>query len=325
VKVRFQIVVVLLFLHRPALADVFLNKVEVASTSTDKLLNVLSSSVAPGGDRNVVLNGSEFSVRRVVNPEGDGGAFYRYWSDLSENEVDVVKRAESLVGQLSFDRLDALLQQRPPLLPIEENLSTVLEAADEVASRHAAFISSAVSKHIESAFAYETLQWRGIARIPVRALSPVSPLGELSIEDGFILLSEKIPESQASSAFWFIRFNDGFNLIDMFREYDGDAPGEPAYIPKFPLSKRTMTFHEDANKWFSSSWSYESAGSLESHVRHYRDNHIELGFKPMSNALHGENYALLQFRNNRFESIVFIERVGVNAMVTLQKRGVYSQ
>jgi len=306
-------------------ADVFLNRTEAVATHTDDLLNVLSSSMVPGGDRDVVLNGNRFSVRRLVRPHGDGSVFHKFWTRVSEVNADGITSAEAIIEKLSFDEIDAYIEQRVPLRPIEQNFTSLAETTLETVGEHVAIIKDTLSDDIESAFAYETPQWRAVARIPVRALVSDSPFAKVAVEDGYILLAEKLADSTQSTAFWFMRFGEDFNLLDIFRDYKADAPGEAAYVPRYPQSKRVMTFEESANGWHSRTWSYESNSGIESHVRHYRDEHSKAGFRQMNNPVVGASYAILQFRNPASESTVFIDRTGTDTIATLQLRNMYAQ
>lgn len=303
-------------------ADVYFDMEETLASKTDAIVDVLSSSVVPGGVRRISINGSKMLVRRFANPAGDDSAFYSVWNDVKQSKTDSLQDILTVTNEYD-PNIAALLNEDLKDKPLED-WSPLLKDSTLFAFNQAIRLKNKVADSIETAFGYETSQHRIIASVPIKALDAQSRLARLDSEDGYLFLSEKTSGTTVSSAFWQLQFDSEFNLLDMIGATDGDVKGIDTSVKRYPGSKMTMTFSEDTNGWRSKSWSYESKGDVLNHISHYADAMSNEGFKRESNLILENDYALLQFSSAQQEATVFVELLdpsNQSIQVTLQMRG----
>ena len=309
----------------PSYADVYLDSEQALRDKTDALVDVLSNSVSPGGNRAVSINGVDLRVRRYANVAGDKSEFYRVWQDAKVKKLEANIRVLEIVK--THDPVQAAIAEQAPYKPIAENYKQIIKIGEQFAQKQASLLKNRVLDSLETPFAYETAQHRVIAKIPVKAIDADSVLVRESAGDGYLFLSEKLPKSTVSTGFWQIEMGENFTFSQLFgassEDGNDDVEGGEPSIPRFPGSRLSMVYTEDANAWQSGSWSYESSGDILSHLTHYIAAFESAGFRKESNSIVESKLGLVQFASKNEEATLFVELLNPldhSVQVTLQIR-----
>jgi len=302
-------------------ADVYLDKTISLQDNTDSLVAVLSESVVPGGVRRVSLNGNEILVKRFANPSGDNSAFYETWKNVAAQKKNANNEILSVVNE--DDPVWDMVTKKGPYRPVVENIPLLLTVAESFGKKRSEKVRRLVIDAVETPFAYETINHRVIASIPIKAIDAESTLAENDSDDGYLFLSEKSPDTTQSSAFWQLQFDENFTFSDIFGQKGQDVNGQEPDIARYPGSVMSMAYSENANEWNSKSWSYESTGDVLSHITHYISAFDRAGFSKESKAVVHADYGLIQFANAKNEATLFVEKTEKHThdiQITLQVR-----
>ena len=315
------LVVFLLPLPIMTYADVYVDSQITLQDNTDALVDILNSSVVPGGVRSVSINGNDLLVKRFANPGGDDSEFYHVWKAAEASKLAANTRILSVVD--SEDPVEAMLSQQAPYLLTSTNKPLLIEEGFKFANRQSLKLKELVIDAIEKPFTYETDQFRVIASIPVSTISAGSVLARDNLEPGYLFLSEKRPGTTVSNAFWQMQFGENFSLANLFKGNNKILEKQESQIQRYPKSKLTLAFEEKTADWYSRSWSYESKGDVLSHVSHYVDAFAASGFSRESQPLVESDYALLRFSSPTEEATLLVERISEqnqSIQITLQMR-----
>jgi len=304
----------------------------VLARGTDSLFELVSSSARPGGTRTVELNGQNMVVLRLVKPGGDDGEYSKLWHAVAEQQDKMIDY-ERLEELLTPKKTLQLLTKQSPFKTIITQASLLKKTIDEEAEKIEANGRALVIERLEQVSAYETHNWRGMAKIPVSAIDPSSPLATAPPTDGFIIIAEKNTDSQVSDSFWMFRFGEDFNILDALggeREGAEDdaqansADKESSFpLDLYPDSKVVMSFSEETKGWESDLWSVESRGDVLSHVAHYIASFESAGYEATNVRSAQSDYALMQFRKPGIESTLFVDLINPlthEVQVTLQNK-----
>lgn len=302
-------------------ADVFFDSQKNIQDNTDALVDVLNSSVVPGGVRSVKVNGSDLRVRRFANPSGDKSEFYNVWMHAAEKKQAANDEIFTVLDEQ--DPIYSAFKDEIPYTALLKDLNKLMSIGDDFAESQSAMLKELVVDAVETPFSYETQQHRVIASVPVKAIDPNSTLARETPSNGYLFLSEKLPGSTVSKAFWQIEFGENFSFPDLFGRDGDDVKGVDSPIPRYPGSKLSMTFSEKTGDWNSQNWSYESQGDVLSHMTHYVNAFDLAGFGKESNSVVRSDYGLVQFANQTKEATLFVELTDPltqSVQVTLQVR-----
>ena len=301
----------------------------VLEKGTDSLFNLVSSSARPGGTRTVELNGQKMVVLRLVRPKGDDGEFAKLWHAVREKQDKAVDygRLEEL---LTPKRTIQLLTKQSPLKTIVSEGSLLMETLEEETEKIESNGRALVIERLEQVSAYETRNWRSLAKIPVSTIDQSSSLVTAPPTDGFIIIGEKNTDSQVSNSFWMFRFGEDFNILDaMGGEREDASQSKPVDkessfpLDMYPKSKVVLSFFEETKGWKSDLWSVESRGDVLSHVSHYIASFENAGYEATNVRSAQADFALMQFRKPGIESTLFVDLVNPSThevQVTLQNK-----
>lgn len=302
-----------------ALADVYQDR-QLTQNEAFSLTRLLGHSVTPGGSRQITINGNPLLVKRHALPGRDKGtaildgieAGYESSFDhsslpLLDPDLSRPDRSEGIAAR--YDSLDSLVVTQAPT-----------EAVTSEADRMVAEERAAIVAQLERPFRYRAGIWDIYARIPVAALKPDSVLVGLPASDGFIYMAELSPDK--SQGYWEIRFGDNFHLGAILSDHKGDAPGYDPPLERFPGTRRTLTYEEQANNWISSSWSFEGRGRVAEQSEHYVRQYEQMGFVRKAIGANDDKEVMVQMARGSEQAVVYVVNTGQGqrpVQVTIQQ------
>ena len=128
---------------------------------------------------------------------------------------------------------------------------------------------------------------------------------------GFLLLATRTERAPATDV-WLLHFDEDFRPLEYTVEGDreaagGDIPG----VERYPGSRRTLTLSEISPTGRVHNVTYLGGGSVDDHVRHYRDVFTRMGLHEAPSTTHREG-VVLRFRDAEREATVFVARAPVS-------------
>lgn len=276
----------------------------------DRLLtlsSLLPKSLRPGGTRDLTVNGSRLLVTRHI-----------------------VDRREKLSKAMTHDMKARFLAYPERGFNYQELEELIALGEDQGKAKSQEVVEKLVQQEIdrirtafELPFSFSAGPWRAIARIPVSAIDPDSLLAETPVTEGYILFAEESKEPRPFYDLWELRFQEGFQLLDVVGGGGGDAVGDDfELVPRLPNSRRTLTYEENADHWYTKTWSYEAGGSVNTAFAYYIEALKDVGFEARLAEASSEAEKLAFLKRNDQEVVVHILDTGeppLPVQVTIQR------
>ena len=265
-----------------AYGDVFMKDAQLLLPSDQGI------TATPGGRRTMCLNNSCYTATRVYTDKDVHDTFSQRWQSLNAGNRAVEAKAirQRIFQQQIEDQVD----------PDSDTESFTVKRFVKKALDHHYASHELINKTLEAPFAFESGGWHSIARLPVSAISQNSRLGSLDITDGYIMMKD--PAQNSMTGYWVLRFLPGFNLLNIFSDHNGDAPGaDPDRIVRSPQTRRILHFSEKADRWEAQNWVYEGSGSPSLHADYYRQHFALLGLQPASETTVNNAGMFMQYRD----------------------------
>ena len=264
--VQFMLIMLLAFttclVVTPVRADVYLEK-PFDPTQLASVSQLLPTSLRPGGTRRLRINGSEVLATRHV-----------------------VKDSAQMIRALTHDMQVRYNRYPERGLDYQQLEDLIAQGEDQAKAPSQEVVESLVSAErdriitaFELPFAYRVADWTVVARVPIAAIDPENPLADTPVTEGYLLFTQEPASGQSVTDLWELKFQEGFNLLAVLGNQEGDAVGdEPKGVIRFPGARRTLTYEESANHWYNKTWSFEAAGSVDSAMTHYQQQYEQAGF-----------------------------------------------
>jgi hypothetical protein len=284
---RLLVLTVTLF-STQVIADVYINKV-IGAEEVESLASLMPKSLSPGGKRKVTINTSPMTItrsvtqsRREVNSALEG--YLHKWS------------AEPEKFERDYSSLEYMADHTDQF-----TASQAVDHAMKLFGEDRARVIAELEQPVMSTAG----PWTIVSHIPVAAIQPENKLADTDVTEGFIVFVDNTPQDNGYFGAWEIAFEEGFNLMHIIGQHNGDAPGHhPFGIKPLPGSRRTLTYEEQARGWDSATWTYETTGTIQSNLAFYVAEMEKLGFSQRGPTVMGDEQELIQMAKGNVSIVI---------------------